>query len=31
VTVCHGTISGATWAVVVYFEDAQGRFTLNPL
>jgi hypothetical protein len=31
VTVCHGTISGAAWAVVVYFEDAQGRFTLNPL
>lgn len=31
VTLCHGTISGASWAVVVYFEDAQGRFTLNPL
>ena len=31
VTVCHGTISGDAWAVVVYFEDAHGRFTLNPL
>lgn len=31
VTVCHGTISGDEWAVVVYFEDAQGRFTLEPI
>lgn len=31
VTVCHGSISGAPWAVVVYFEDSQGRFTLQPL
>jgi hypothetical protein len=27
VTVCHGTISGASWAVAVFFEDRQGRFT----
>ncbi|HEX8972052.1 DUF4333 domain-containing protein [Oryzihumus sp.] len=31
VTVCHGTISGETWAVVVFFEDPTGRFTLSPL
>lgn len=28
VTVCHGTVDGADWAVVVYFEDAIGSFTL---
>ena len=31
VTVCHGQIEGEDWAVVVYFEDDLGRFTLNPL
>lgn len=31
VTVCHGSISGDPWAVVVFFEDSQGRFTLQPL
>ncbi|HSR25423.1 MAG TPA: DUF4333 domain-containing protein, partial [Candidatus Eisenbacteria bacterium] len=30
VTVCHGSISGETWAVVVYFEDTRGHFTLDP-
>jgi hypothetical protein len=31
VTVCHGQIEGDEWAVVVYFEDDLGSFTLNPL
>jgi hypothetical protein len=31
VTVCHGVISGSDYAIVVYFEDKQGRFTLEPL
>lgn len=31
VTVCHGSISGDPWAVVVYFEDSEGRFTLQPV
>lgn len=31
VTVCHGSISGASWAVVVFFEDTEGRFTAQPL
>ena len=31
VTVCHGTISGAAWAVAVFFEDGQGRFTALPI
>ena len=31
VTVCHGSISGDPWAVVVFFEDSQGRFTLQPV
>jgi|GEM_PF-2412652 len=31
VTVCHGVISQSDWAVVVYFEDKDGRFTLEPL
>lgn len=31
VTVCHGSISGDPWAVVVFFEDAEGRFTLQPV
>lgn len=31
VTVCHGVISMSDWAVVVYFEDEEGRFTLEPL
>ncbi|EWT00296.1 hypothetical protein N865_16525 [Intrasporangium oryzae NRRL B-24470] len=28
VTVCHGTVDGGDWAVVVYFEDAIGSYTL---
>ena len=31
VTVCHGVISLSDYAVVVYFEDKSGRFTLEPL
>lgn len=31
VTVCHATIDGGNWAVVVFFEDAQGTYTLNPI
>jgi hypothetical protein len=31
VTVCHGSISGEPWAVVVFFEDSEGRFTVQPL
>ncbi|HST49838.1 hypothetical protein [Jatrophihabitans sp.] len=31
VTVCHGVISMSDWAVIVYFEDTDGRFTLEPL
>jgi hypothetical protein len=31
VTVCHGVVSGSDYAIVVYFEDEQGHFTLNPL
>ena len=31
VTVCHGQIEGDDWAVIVYFEDELGSFTLNPL
>ncbi|MET9023468.1 hypothetical protein ABZV93_26195 [Actinopolymorpha sp. NPDC004070] len=31
VAVCHGTISGDQWAVIVYFEDAQGHYTLVPV
>lgn len=30
-TVCHGTISGSAYAVVVFFEDVSGRFTLLPV
>ncbi len=30
-TVCHGTIGGEAWAVVVFFEDRDGRFTLLPV
>ncbi|WP_020141997.1 DUF4333 domain-containing protein [Terracoccus sp. 273MFTsu3.1] len=29
-TVCHGTIDGDEWAVVVFFEDDNGTFTLLP-
>jgi hypothetical protein len=29
VTVCHAQIEGDTWAVLVVFEDAQGRFVLD--
>jgi uncharacterized protein DUF4333 len=31
VTVCHATIDDGDWAVVVFFEDAQGTFTLDPI
>ncbi len=31
VTVCHGVISSSDWAVIVYFEDEDGHFTLEPL
>ena len=31
VTVCHGVISSWDYAVIVYFEDTDGRFTLEPL
>jgi hypothetical protein len=30
VSVCHGAIDGSEWAVVVFFEDANGRITLLP-
>jgi hypothetical protein len=29
VTVCHAQIEGDAWAVLVVFEDAQGRFVLD--
>jgi hypothetical protein len=29
VTVCHATIDGDPWAVVVLFEDTDGSFTLD--
>jgi hypothetical protein len=31
VTVCHGSISGNQWGVVVFFENRDGQFTLLPL
>lgn len=31
VTVCHGQIDGEDWAVIVFFEDATGKYTLDPL
>ncbi len=31
VTICHGTIDGDDWAVVVFFEDPGGHFILQPL
>jgi len=31
VTVCHGVISGSDYAIVVYFEDEDGHFTLEPI
>lgn len=31
VTVCHGGIDGGDWAVIVFFEDATGKYTLDPL
>jgi hypothetical protein len=31
VTVCHGAVSGSDYAIVVYFEDQLGHFTLNPI
>lgn len=30
-TLCHGTISGAAWAIAVFFEDDQGRYTALPM
>ena len=30
-TICHGTISGSAWAVAVFFEDSEGRFTALPM
>jgi len=31
VTVCHGVVSSSEYAIVVYFEDKDGRFTLDPI
>ena len=31
VSVCHGSISGEEWAVVVFFEDEAGSITLLPI
>jgi hypothetical protein len=31
VTVCHGVVSSSEYAIVVYFEDEDGRFTLDPI
>jgi hypothetical protein len=31
VTVCHASVDGADWAIVVFFEDAQGTYTLSPV
>ena len=31
VAVCHGSIDGGRWAVVVFFENSRGRFTLDPI
>ena len=31
VTICHGSISGDPWSVVVIFENRDGRFTLLPV
>jgi Domain of unknown function (DUF4333) len=28
VTICHGSIGGDEWGVVVFFENRDGRFTL---
>lgn len=30
-TVCHGVVDETDWALVVFFEDADGHFTLLPL
>ncbi|MBC9820726.1 hypothetical protein [Terrabacter sp. MAHUQ-38] len=30
-TVCHGQIDDGDWAVVVFFEDGNGSFTLMPV
>jgi hypothetical protein len=29
VSVCHATMDDGEWAVIVYFEDEQGTYTLN--
>lgn len=31
VTVCHGVVSSSDYAIVVYFEDLDGHFTLEPI
>lgn len=31
VTVCHGSISGNAWSVVVFFENRDGQFTVLPV
>jgi hypothetical protein len=31
VTVCHGVVSSSEYAIVVYFEDKDGHFTLDPI
>jgi len=31
VTVCHGVVSSSDYAIVVYFEDPDGHFTLEPI
>lgn len=30
-TVCHGSIDGEDWALVVFFEDTAGSYTLQPV
>jgi hypothetical protein len=29
VSVCHATMDGSDWAVIVFFEDAKGTYTLS--
>lgn len=30
-TVCHGRIDGEDWAIIVFFEDTSGSYTLLPV
>ncbi|GAA1835914.1 hypothetical protein GCM10009714_16880 [Microlunatus capsulatus] len=30
-TVCHGQVDDAEWAMVVFFEDTGGNFTILPV